>query len=812
MSDWGVQSKFFDEIKERVANKDLSLASEAQTRFDIIDEIIKKVFGWQLGQISVEERQGGVEKGYIDYILRGGDTTIIVEAKKIGATFPNPTEAKSLKFSSTILQQSEVRKAIEQVIKYSRTKTSQILAVTNGRCWCFFDILNKRTDKDKSIYLLFPFDTPGDAEELYNLFNEQSISNDGISKFIGKMPIIPDRKILNTLRDSELRMDRNRIADYISPALSNAMHSDSLLSNPEHLKRCFVSTESRIKFDSVLGMHLADTKPLSVAHVKRIKPSRQNGPFENIVKETEPNSAPPVTLLLAPVGTGKSTYLKHFELVAGVDVIDTKEALWIYIDFESMGKSGDPRKFLYERLKQYLTENSQVKKTDYRNAVEPAYHEEIEGLKNGPYAPIRNQKDEIDRKVSEHISSDYDKTEPYVDKILKYLSKKRLCVVVLDNIDLYEDEKLETEVFSEGLGLSKRVFCNVIVSLRDTTYMKHKDDSIFNAFQLKTFWLDPPPFKEVLRKRLSFSKILLKNKSAVIPLNNGANLRVSDLSLFFEIVQSSVLQGDAGNFVEIMAGINMRKGIKLITNFLTSGHINAERALKMYMASHSYTFPFHEIYKGTILGPWMYFKETRSECLNIFDSNLNSKNLRLLRFVLLSYLYLNSRMSKTPTVTVEKCVEIFSHLGANEGQIRSVLNDLLRGDLIKEMDAKSMSLSSVISMTRTGGYVFKLLSSKLVYVESCLHDTFIDDENLWSKLTELTYRIENENRILEKIRMRAERAELYVTHLQGLERKMLDLLKGHDNLTFMPNVLNELKKDVSYAVRSAQTGLNRTRS
>jgi hypothetical protein len=40
--DWGEASEIFDSIKEYVALKDLTVANEAQTRFDVIDRIIRK--------------------------------------------------------------------------------------------------------------------------------------------------------------------------------------------------------------------------------------------------------------------------------------------------------------------------------------------------------------------------------------------------------------------------------------------------------------------------------------------------------------------------------------------------------------------------------------------------------------------------------------------------------------------------------------------------------------------------------------------------------------------------------------------------
>lgn len=68
--DWGVASEKFDEIKKSVDAKDLTIESEAQTRHDIIDRIIREVLGWKYGQIAVEEYDQGEKKGFVDYILK----------------------------------------------------------------------------------------------------------------------------------------------------------------------------------------------------------------------------------------------------------------------------------------------------------------------------------------------------------------------------------------------------------------------------------------------------------------------------------------------------------------------------------------------------------------------------------------------------------------------------------------------------------------------------------------------------------------------------------------------------------------------
>src|SRR5258706_3903531 len=434
-SDWGEASEAFDLVKSFVADKNLSQASEAQTRFDIIDRLIKEVLGWTHGQITVEERDDGDQKGFVDYILRSGDHTIVIEAKKIGATFPSPTRRKMLRLSGSVLGTGEVSGAVAQARRYASSKGALIAVVTNGLCWCYFSL---EDDADEAYAgLFFPFEAENDGEQIFNLFSRARVEGGSLENIRWLKPPRHENRLLYEVLDSAARLDRNNIADHIAPALNNAFYADALLKNASDLEWCFVKTEARTKFDSMLGVYLVDPKPESVKPAKRIKKAQARH-LENLVMNSDSRFAPPVTLIIGSVGSGKSTYLKHFELVSGKVLLADEKVHWIYIDFEKMGRTGNPREFLYENLKQYLLLRHSGLPTDFRGVVEPAYRAEIAGLARGPYALIAAKTEQFNEVVAEYIGKEYQQIEPYVDKVFKYITGQNMCVVVLDNIDLYE--------------------------------------------------------------------------------------------------------------------------------------------------------------------------------------------------------------------------------------------------------------------------------------------------------------------------------------------------------------------------------------
>jgi predicted type IV restriction endonuclease len=189
MKDWGEVSEIFEKISGNAFKKELNNDSEAQTRFDVIDRIIKEVLQWEHGQISVEPHSKGGRNGFIDYKLTAGDFSIIVEAKKIGATFPSPTKRKKLKLTGSILGTGEISLALKQAEDYAFNEDADVVMVTNGDCWCFYP-LERGKNKDLIFAtLLFPFIDTADAEELFNIFAVGNVENQSLDDLTTKNPI-----------------------------------------------------------------------------------------------------------------------------------------------------------------------------------------------------------------------------------------------------------------------------------------------------------------------------------------------------------------------------------------------------------------------------------------------------------------------------------------------------------------------------------------------------------------------------------------------------------------------------------------------
>lgn len=801
MKDWGEVSDIFEKISANAFDKILENESEAQTRFDVIDRIIREILQWEHGQISVEPHSKGVEEsGYIDYILTAGSCKIIVEAKKIGATFPSPTKRKKLKLTGTILGKGKISKALKQAEIYSLHEDADVVMVTNGTCWCFYP-LEKGKGKDLIFAtLLFPFDDNTDAEQLYNYFAVGNVEKNSLDTLTTNNPIEINNRLNTIVDNSDYRVGRNNIADYVMPALDKATLSEEMFTDLDVLEKCYVSTDTRTKFDKTLNMHLAQYKPTFVKPVKSLSRSKGSDELSKEIEKVSLNaSSSPVTLVIGSVGSGKSTYLKHFELIKGRELLKSQKAHWIYIDLEKMGKNGNPRTFIYESLKEYLIDEHPENPIDYGNIIKPAYEREFENLARGPYAIIAKDIVKFDAKKAEILDRDYLLVEPYVNKLFKYLATVRLCIIVIDNVDLYEDDTLETKVFSEAISISKNINSHILVSIRDTTFIKHKNDSIFNAYELNKLWINPPSFTEVLSRRLNYSKLILKNEKANIEMANGAILKVDDLSLFFSIVQKSLLSEENGQLLGYLSDRNPRKGISLVRNFLSSGHIQADKAFNNYINGEaSFVFPYHEVFKGSILGAWKYFKEERADAINLYDSKIGNNKLQLLRLHVLRFMHIKSSYGESE-VHLTEIIDIISQIGVSKDVIFSVLN-YLEKNLLIHSNNQDLSSNPSFSLTLSGGYYITILAKKIVYIESVLYDTNIYDTEVWEKLKVLTLEIENNHyTMVQRLELRRERAEIFMIYLESIEKTSLSTTKLLE-LSSIDNFKNYLLEEFNNVV------------
>lgn len=210
-----------------------------------------------------------------------------------------------------------------------------------------------------------------------------------------------------------------------------------------------------------------------------------------------------------------------------------------------------------------------------------------------------------------------------------------------------------------------------------------------------------------------------------------------------------------------------------------------------------------------MLGQWLYYKEERSDCLNLFDSRLGARRLRLLRLALLNVAYQRAKRESTVEVPVTDYVSLFTHGGASFGQILSALEALGKYGLIRNVSAEAFGPESSVVITRAGGYYLTGLTRKLVYVEACLYDTAIEDSEAWDEIVDLSMAVMSEPSPVERLKLRRQRMRCFMAYLMKLEEMMFADIPGSESMMIMSTIKDDVAVDARRAVRSARRSAER---
>jgi hypothetical protein len=801
-----------NEVIETNGQRDLCDANEATTRKLVIDKILERVLGWIAGEdIKYEERvsEDG-ETTFADYVIATTTTSMVLEAKRHGKSFSLPSDKTSALLGG-VLSEGDVGLAIRQVRDYARGLSVQFAVVTNGSVWIIFPAI--RTD-------LIPFEKTratvfrslGDIKErfieFWELLSRQRVLEGGLESFFFPPERDPvQRRLVTTLREPGYRLGRNRLYEYIEPVVTAALTDEALLNDAESLEKCYVKNTERVKFDSRIRMYLQDVKPTLDRSVAR---PRAGGDPQKLDKFVAMQNTPPqrFLLVLGPVGAGKTTFLQYTKKVSARDIISGK-VIWLDVDFRKATEGDDPRVFIFDQLSRLIEEDQDFSLSSWEQSIRPAYRDFIEARQRGTLAPLyRDDTKQFEQRIAESIDQERAQIIPFVERIIRNAARRLPVYLVIDNVDQIEDENYQRRVFIETQAVARRINSHVIMSLRDATYLRHKASPTFDAFQVESIYIDPPPIRPVLSRRFAYAKKVLDGVSADILSESGIRFHVPDLSVFFEIVSRSILADPSGYLIEALSGSDIRRGLEFIREFLASGHTSADHALMSYLTDGSYHFPRHEIFKGVVFGQRKYYREETSQLLNIFDAKLGNSKTQLLRLRILLRLV---TLASDPTfegATTENIAGDLYRLGVPQESVVQVLKDICNARFLQTSDRLQLHEGSQVYPTRLGGFIVNELASTFMYFEPCLLDAHIYSEPDWLKLNEVTSTIESVP-WRQRIDLRIQRAEHFLEYINMLEKKwIVDCKRYHLDESWGKEIgkalASKLRQDFDHVRKSAE--------
>lgn len=758
-------------IRERIQALKLSDANEAETRLKVIDEILRNVLGWTLVDIHPEERVSEDGKSrYIDYVLRTANTAIVVEAKRIGVDFELPPSDRRVQLTPGFVK-GDHGEAIIQARDYGRSKSIPFAVATNGTQWIIFPA--SRADQvefSKSSAIVFDsLDSAlgTDFDYFHSLLSRDGVVDGFLEReLVGRTEDqLEERRLKNVVPKNSARF-----ANPIYPLIENEVvdcFADTISSkSKEFLELCYVPTPDRTKFDNRIRMHLRRRDALFSTRV--VRPLRkQEAALVKKAIESASSSRPLALLVLGSVGSGKTTYLSHTRQIVTADFFaqqpDREYPHWIYVDLRTVASVENPLQAVYETIFEYFKTDDYFSSWD--RCIQHAYATDMDALRRGPMSLMVSSDEDLKRRITDMVMNDYNQIRPYVDRLVKHSASKQPVFLVIDNLDQFESDVFQSQLFADAIAFATKTGVNLVLSMRESTFVKHRNHAAFDAFDFDPLSIDPPEIAAVLSRRFFVLRKSLDRKAGSFVAENGAKFDVDDLSLFADLVQQSVLGTEVGSRIEVLANRDVRLALRMTREFLERGYTEPGKALAMHRQNRKYVLPRHEAFRAILVGNQSVYSEAFSAIGNPFDARLSRSSSQLLRFFILSGLVRVGSEASADYVEGALIRDICRKLGYGDAAVLRVLQDLCRLRFAQTASHESPTFASTFFATRLGGHIVRELIAEFTFVECMLMDTFVAHDGLWETLKALTRMIAEERDTVRRLGLRVDRVKRFWRNL-----------------------------------------------
>ena len=751
----------------------LSNANEASTRLKVIDRILRDVLGWLDEDISPEEHV--TEDGsttYSDYILKTANAAIVVEAKKVGASFSITPGNRRVKLSNSFLQ-SELGEAIIQARDYARKFAIDFAVATNGATWAIFPAQRHDQVKfnDSTALVFWTLDEllNESYQEFYDLLSRESVISGSLeTALLGRVANQTENRKLGSFFASNARQGlSNPIFPIIEQEVITAF-SDSVVDlDDDSFERCYVATPETMKFDHKIRMHITRREsPIGGSTLRPMRSRDAEVLFKKVQVSAVNNQKSLAILLLGTVGAGKTTFLHYMRKVRLKELFITDVSKpyphWLHLDFLVNSPSISATEFIFRSLRDYINEDPFL--SDSERCIKHAYSSDIKALRK-VLAVGNASEEEVNKRINDTIMDDYQKVNPYVERILQYATGKTPFFLVIDNVDQIEDEEIQSRLLTEAFAIARNLSLNLVLSLRQSTFTKHRNSPVIDAFDFEAVQIDPPRIASVLSKRFSLVKHLASGKKGEFIAENGARVQVEDASQIVDLLQGSVLGTEIGTRIEVLATEDVRLALRMTREFLERGYTNPGRAIEYHKHTGKYILPRHEAFRAIILGTKPVYSEESSPIGNPFDSKISINQAQPLRLFVLAAIVAYASESNFVFIDGATICENLRRIGFGDSYTERILGDLCKHRFLFTANHGDPTIASSFVPSRFGGYVIRELLANFTFIENMMFDTYISDIKAWQELRDLSHKIEAERDTVARLRYRVRRAEVFYNYM-----------------------------------------------
>ncbi|MBU9919399.1 MAG: AAA family ATPase [Fusobacteriaceae bacterium] len=748
----------FENAIEEINNFIEEKHNESDTRSKIIDCYLVKILGWSEKDIK---REGHLDSGYFDYKISCPAISFVIEAKKVFKEFVLPSGHNKTKFKTIYKENIDV---ISQIRSYCGDIGLQYGIITNGKQFIIGKLFNTDgTDWKENTCLIFHDinDIQNRFIEFYENLSKFALINNGGFKY-DYIPIDSEAKtILSSLLNRDKEIDRNNLSSKISPLIDRffgEIFSSEIEDDLDFIKECFVENKEIKKNRDEIERLFADKVPeitnvVKAANTKSIISQISNE--INIDEISIKNPAPPKPIIIIGTkGAGKTTFINHlfrtkndeFEQNHLVVYIDFREFYDVYHNFDPSIIS----KEIYEKLidKYESLELHKLK------ALKRIYQREIKQNDESIWLYAQNKEELYSPLLSNFLTEKLNNHTKHLEYINNYLirDRRKRIIVIIDNADQYKID-IQEQIFLYAHSLSRTSNCGVIFSLREGYYYKWRNKTPFDAYESNVYHITAPKYSEVLLKRINFTLEHLNSLegSSSSVTKKGLKIEISNQKVieFLSGLKDSLFSdfnSDLIDFLSFTTYPNIREGLRIFKQFLTSGHTDVSSYIlrEIYKENdrkNKQTIPIHEFVKSLGLQNKLYYNSEYSIIKNIFippkDSNDHFINFFVLKRFYETY---ETKGMTNKYLTLEDLINFFKDLGYRTNTITNVIEKLIEfellesEDFVSDIEFNSLENNVNLCISSKGYYYFKELIKKFHYIDLVLQDTPIFSQEYFEKI------------------------------------------------------------------------------
>jgi Cdc6-like AAA superfamily ATPase len=719
---------------EEAVIRDPKGRNEAQTRFDLIDRILKEVLGWSIDKMFVEDHD---ESGYTDYELRDPGTVAIVEAKREGVSFRLPDAHFSGRqpIKPLILDPENLglKAAMQQVMRYANTRGTATCIVSNGPQWIAF--LGSRTDGTPPLEgkaLVFP--SLEAIRDNFVLFHStlcfEGIQTRRIFSELSLATALPPAPLAAALSDYPGTKRRNTVQtnlQFLGQALLEDMPREEA-HEQLFLTQCYATSGALSSYAQLSKDVLASRNATMLQDLGALESpaSLRKGLNPQLSQEALAAAAAhrPI-VLLGGVGVGKSTFIHHLVKVDAKSVF--QNAIAIRVDYGQGATFSDPSDYAIETIDSKLREDYGIDIDDARFVFD-LYRDELRRFEGGIYGSIKDTApNEFQMKRVEHVAELAANRAEHIRRAIDRItsSHRRQVVIFLDNIDQRGHED-QNEVFLTAIEIAAKWKATVFITLRPETYYVSRRYGAVSGYHPRVFSIAPPRCDVMVKKRIEFALNILD--SGTDPrASGGVGIESERLELFLRVLEKNMTRNrNLVALLENLAGGNMRRALEFVTQFIGSGHVDTQKIIAIEESDPgSYFIPLHEFLRSLLHGDNEYYDPSTSPIANLYAIDRPDPSSHFLAPIALHYIMSRGEAeSNSGFVGLSEVYQFTQGLGFDVSSVEFALNKLGHHKLIEApLDNFDPHQSEQVRITTIGAYTLTNLPRMFTYNDAVIIDT-----------------------------------------------------------------------------------------